>query len=326
MLSWMMAPAPGNLQFYVRKAGGANSLLHNGAAVTPQIEAALEFDTDSGTNEYHVRLFHAAHDTLILADERFRFTPQESQQPAEWRSLGAGQAEANLVRLAEQGDPTAGAIRTLLRECFVYQFHNTSETARIRQRWDVEDSHFLKEDGANLAPFLLRLRETAPPAYRQILDTARQIMPFFAEFVLEPVGNKVLLQWQERGSDIVFGAHQASDGMLRTLALLGLLLQPQQELPDLLILDEPELGLHPYAVNVIAGLLRSVSLRKQVILATQSTTLLDYFDVEDVMVVDRAERESKFRRLDPVQLAEWVEEYSLAELWEKNVLGGRPGR
>jgi predicted ATPase len=170
------------------------------------------------------------------------------------------------------------------------------------------------------------LRDTEPNAYRRILETVRQIFPFFAEFVLEPVGNSVLLQWQERDTDVVFGAHQASDGTLRTLALLTLLLQPLHDLPDVLILDEPELGLHPYAINVITGLLKSVSLHKQVILATQSMTLIDYFDPEDIIVVDRPERESVFRRLDSEQLKEWLEEYSLAELWEKNVLGGRPGR
>jgi predicted ATPase len=214
----------------------------------------------------------------------------------------------------------------LLRECVVYQFHNTSETARIRQRWDVEDNRFLKEDGANLAPFLLRLRDAEPSSYRRILETARQIFPFFAEFVLQPMGNSVFLQWRERNSDLVFGAHQASDGTLRTLALLCLLLQPQKDLPDVLILDEPELGLHPFAINVVAGLLKGVSLQKQVILATQSTKLVDYFDPEDIVVVERSSRESLFRRLEPDKLSEWLEEYSLAELWEKNVLGGRPGR
>jgi predicted ATPase len=324
LLSWMVASSPGNLQFYVSRAGGGNSLLHDGAAVTLQIEAALEFETDAGTNEYHIRLFHAGPDTLIFADERFRCSRRGWPQKAEWRSLGGGQREANLIQVAEAGDQTARIIRMLLGECVVYQFHNTSETARIRQRWNKDDNRFLKEDGANLAPFLLRLRDTEPNAYRRILETVRQVVPHFAEFVLEPVGDTVFLQWHERGTDVVFGAHQASDGMLRVLALLTLLLQPRNNLPDVLILDEPELGLHPYAINVVAGLLKSISIEKQVIVATQSMTFIDYFDAEDIIVVDRPGRESLFRRLDPDQLKEWLEEYSLGELWEKNVLGGRP--
>jgi predicted ATPase len=326
LLNWMVASSPGDLQTYLARVGGANSLLHDGAAVTPQIEARLEFETDSGTNEYYIRLFHAAPDTLIFADERYRFSRRGFPQRAEWRSLGGGQREAGLVSAAEAGDATARVVRMLLRECVVYQFHNTSETARIRQRWNVEDNRYLKEDGANLAPFLLRLREAEPDAYRRILETVRQVVPFFAEFVLEPVGHSVMLQWRERNTDVVFSAHQASDGALRMMALLTLLLQPTKDLFDVIILDEPELGLHPYAINVVAGLLKSIAIHKQVVLATQSMTLIDYFDPEDIVVVDRADRESIFRRLDSEQLREWLEEYSLAELWEKNVLGGRPGR
>jgi predicted ATPase len=325
LLNWAVASSPGNLQFYVRKIGGANSILFDGAAVTPQVEAHLEIETDTGTNEYCIRLFYAAPDTLIFADERFRFTDRElPPREGDWRSLGSGQPEAKLIQVAEMGEQTAGEIQRQLKQLVVYQFHNTSETARIRQRWDIADNRFLKEDAANLAPFLLRLRETEPNAYRRIQETARQIIPFFAEFVLEPVGNSVLLQWRERHSDVVFGVHQASDGTLRTLALLALLLQPRAALPDLLILDEPELGLHPYAINVVAGLLKSAAIHKQLIVATQSMTLIDYFDPEDIIVVERPDRESEFRRLDREQLQEWLQEYSLGELWEKNVLGGRP--
>jgi predicted ATPase len=326
VLNRMVAPSPGNLQFYVSTVGGANSLLHDSAAVTPQIEAALEFDTDEGTNEYHMQLLHAAPDTLIFAEEEFRFSRHSWPTKAAWHSFGGGHRESHLISLAESGHSTARTIRSLLDKCIVYQFHNTSETARIRQRWDVADSVFLKWDAANLAPFLLRLRETEGNAYRCIQETVRLIAPFFAEFVLEPVGHAVLLQWRESGSDVVFGAHQASDGTLRMMALVALLLQPRPLLPHVLILDEPELGLHPYAINIVAGLIQSAALHTQVILATQSVTLLDYFEPEAIIVVERRGRESTFQRLALDKLAEWLEEYSLGELWEKNVLGGRPGR
>jgi predicted ATPase len=319
-----MVTSPGNLQFLVSKAGGANALMHDGAAVTAEITAGLTFAADEGTYGYLVRLAHAAPDTLIFADERL-WPASPGATEKEWRSLGAGHREAKLVEEAEGGDPVARAVRKLLGDCKVYQFHNTSETARIRQRWDLHDNRALKEDGANLDPFLWRLRGAAPRAYRRVVETLRQIIPFFADFFLEPTNGTVLLQWQERGTDTVFGAHQGSDGTLRTMALLALLLQPTEDIPSVIILDEPELGLHPYAVNVIAGLLRSVSLSKQVILATQSATLIDHFEPEDVIVVNRRGRQSDFVRLDPERLREWLEEYSLAELWEKNVLGGRPG-
>lgn len=323
MLNWM-TPSPGNLQFYIARVGGGNALLYDGASITSQVRACLTFQTKTGINEYSFRLFHAASDTFIFAEEKIRYTPNGFIGERSWIDLGAGHREANIISRAEQGDKTASVILSLMKQCVIYQFHNTSETARIRQRWDVNDSRFLKEDGANLGPFLLRLRETRPKYYARIVETIRQIAPFFADFVLEPIGGTVLLQWREPRTDIIFGPHQASDGTLRVMALVSLLLQPEDELPKVLILDEPELGLHPYAINVLSGLLEAVSLHSQVILATQSMTLIDYFEAHHVIVVDRPDRRSTFKRLDQDRLRDWLEEYSLAELWEKNVLGGRP--
>lgn len=323
LLSWMTA-SPGNLQFYIGKSGGANALLHDGAAVTSQIEASLTFETEAGTNEYAMRLFHAAPDTLIFAEEKYRSSQHSFGGTDNWTSLDAGHREAHIIDMAESGNATAKTILWLLKTCVVYQFHNTSDTARIRQRWGLDDNRFLKEDGANLAPFLLRLRDTQPKVYQRTVATIRQIAPFFADFVLEPTDGRVILQWQERESDMIFGPHQASDGTLRMMALVSLLLQPTEDLPAVVILDEPELELHPYAINIIAGLLKSVATHTQVILATQSMTLLDYFDPEDIIIVDRPGRESVFKRLDAEKLQEWLEEYTLAELWEKNVIGGRP--
>jgi predicted ATPase len=324
LLNWMVVP-PGNLQFYVSKTGGANSLLHDGAAATPQIEACLTFATEWGTNDYYVRLFHAAQDTLIFADERCRFVDRSAGR-GNWVSLGSGHRESKLFVAASQGDKTAQMTLKLTKRCMVYQFHNTSDTARIRQRWSVEDNRFLKEDAANLASFLLRLQESQPGAYARIVETIRQIAPFFADFVLEPADGMVILQWREQNTDLVFGPHQASDGTLRMMALVSLLLQPEDDLPPVVILDEPELGLHPYAINIVAGLLQSVSNYAQVILATQSASFIDHFDPAQIIVVDRPGRESTFRRLDPEKLKDWLEEYSVTELWEKNVIGGRPSR
>ena len=231
-----------------------------------------------------------------------------------------------MIDAADRGDQTARMIRHLLRQCVVYQFHNTSETARIRQSWDARDDRFLKEDAANLAPFLLRLASSVPLAYRRIVETVRQVMPFFADFVLEPTNGSVLLQWREQQTDVIFVKHQDFGRHLRTIALIALLLQPTDDIPAVLILDEPELGLHPFAIQVVAGLVKSVSIHRQVLLATQSMTFIDHFEAEDVIVVNRRGRESEFVRLDPVALREWLDEYSLAELWEKNILGGRPHR
>jgi predicted ATPase len=326
LLSWI-TPYPGGLQIYVAKSGGANAILHDGSAVTPQITAAMTFETEKGTNEYYMRLFHAAPDTLIFAEEKFRFSDKAFTSKAPWIQLGAGHKESTLRDFSEKDvgskATTARTILSFLRRCVVYQFHNTSETARMRGKWDIEDASFLKEDAANLGPFLLRLREDYSGAYRRIVETIRQIAPFFSDFVLEPKHGSVLLQWREEGTDVVFGAHQASDGTLRTMALVTLLLQPEENLPGVVILDEPELGLHPQAIQIVAGLLKSTSHRTQIVLATQSMAFVDQFAPEHIVVVERHQRQSSFRRLDAEKLKDWLQDYSLSELWEKNVVGDR---
>jgi predicted ATPase len=322
MLSWMSA-SPGNLQLHVSRTGGANSLLHDGVARTPQMEAQITIATEAGRNEYFMRLFHASPDTLIFADERYRFSRSGFPTEAPWTRLGPGQRESLLLGEADT-HTTARVILQLLRDLKVYQFHNTSDTARIKTRWSVEDSRFLKEDGANLAPFLYRLRESQPAYYRRIVETIRQAAPFVGDFILEPQNRTILLQWSEMGSDLVFGPHQASDGSLRLFALISLLLQPEHELSDVVILDEPELGLHPFAISLLGGALKAASNHCQIVVCTQSMPLINHFEPEDIIVVDRPGRASTFHRLDAHQLADWLEEYSLSELWEKNVIGGRP--
>lgn len=325
LLHWMIQN-PGQLQFFVGRSGGANSLLFDGASVTPEMEGILNFKTEAGENDYFFRFFHAASDTFIFAEEKYRFSSNTFKVLAEWESLDGGHKEAKLITEANLGNPTAKTIWRLMQNCVFYQFHNTSETARIRQRWNQDDNQYLKEDAANLAPFLWRLRETEAISYQRIVETLTQIAPFFADFVLEPVNNTLILQWRERNTDLIFSSYQASDGTLRTMALIALLLQPENNLPHVLILDEPELGLHPYAINIIGGLINSISHYSQVIIATQSTLLIDCFEPQNIIIVERKNRQSYFSRLDSLTLQDWLEEYSLSELWNKNIIGGRPSR
>jgi predicted ATPase len=324
MLSWALVP-PGQLQLYVAEQGGATALLHHGASVTQQITASLTLTTDQGRNEYSFRLFHAAGDILIFAEEGFRFRrPDHHDRPAS--GLGAGHRESRLIAKAAEGNRTASIILNMLRRIIVHQFHNTSPTARIRGKWDVSDNRWLKEDGANLAPFLYRLQTEKPKHYSRIVDTIRLILPFFATFDLYPEFERMILRWREIGTDQVFNASQASDGMLRVMALIALLQQPEDDLPDVLILDEPELGLHPFAIEVLSSLIHSAAKHVQVIVATQSVSLIDRFEPDDIVVADRVDGATSLRRLVPGELLEWLEAYTLSELWEKNVLGGRPSR
>lgn len=310
----------GGLQLYVGVQGGASSLLHDGPSTTREIEAEIQI-ADERASVYGFRLTYAARDTLVFADEWHRPLLPSTVGP---RESSAGHTEGKLAADLWDGDNTARGLVEVLGPIIVHHFGNTSPQSRIRAKWSADDGMELKEDGANLAPFLHRLQIYEPPYYRRIVETLRLILPFFAQFDLQPESGYLLLQWRELGSDRVFDASQAADGMLRTMALVALLQQPENELPNVLILDEPELGLHPYAIEVLAALIQSASQHTQVIVATQSVLLIDRFEPHDIVVTERTGRESVFRRLNDSELSEWREKYTLSELWEKNVLGGRP--
>ena len=321
MVNEMMA---GRFQHYIGISGRAQSLLHFGPKQTPQIEAKLEFEVENGVDTYHLRLFHAAGDTLIFADETLSFLQTGWTSPR-IDSLGAGYQETKIGEAAEREVPTAKTLKYLLDRCRVYHFHDTSSTAAVRQSCYIGDNRWLMPDAGNLAALLLKFREDNSSSYQQIVGTIRLIAPFFDDFVFEPdASNRVMLNWQEKESDGVFGPHQFSDGTLRAICLATLLLQPEDKLPELIVVDEPELGLHPYALNVMAALFSKASHHTQILISTQSSSFLDNFDPEDVIAVNREGKESKFERLNSSELEAWLDEYSLGEVWEKNIIGGGP--
>lgn len=323
MLNEMMAD---RFQQYVYVSGRAQSLLHFGSKVTPQMEAALDFEVENGLDRYQMRLFHAAGDSLIFAEETLSFLQAGFSAPRV-DELGAGHLETKINRAAEDGVQTAKALRYLLNRCRVYHFHDTSSSASVRQTCYAGDNRWLMPDAGNLAAILLRFRrENNGEAYRRIIETIRLIAPFFDDFVLEEdVSGRVMLDWREKGSDRVFGPHQFSDGTLRAICLATLLLQPKDELPKLIIVDEPELGLHPYALTIVAELFRRVALHTQVLISTQSASFLDNFEPDDVITVNRnGDKVSEIKRLKSDELAAWLDEYSLGDVWVKNVIGGGP--
>jgi predicted ATPase len=307
------------LQFYLRKNGGANALLHYGVKTTEKITTHLCFNTSHRNGIYGFTLSLAQANTLII---------EEYTQP----SLTLGIGEESRFFLNEQQSDQSNifqAMREEIEQFRVFHFHDTSETAYLRSHCDINNNRFLFQNGSNLAAVLYRLQKTQHAYYERIVKTIRQIAPFFEDFVLEPLlmsPHEIELRWLARDSDYEFGPHQLSDGTLRTMALITLLQQPEADLPSLIILDEPELGLHPYAISLIAALIRSASVSTQVLLATQSTHLLDHFEPEEVIVVEQQQGISLFKRLEPKKLTTWLEEYALSELWEKNVIGGSPSR
>jgi predicted ATPase len=305
----------GDLGFYVGQSGGANALLNIDAAVSRRIHLEVE----SAVGGYSAQLVSAAGDTLIFSEETI--WRDDTGVTAE---LGRGHRETMLTVPEPLWGPEAATLVETLRGCRVFHFHDTSRDAPVKRQGYISDNLSLRSDAENLAAVVLRLRDADPQSYLRIVRTIKQVAPFFRDFVLEPelAPDRVRLRWKQEGSDTVLPADALSDGTLRFICLATLLGQPEP--PGLIILDEPELGLHPFAIVQLSGMLRAVSRQSQVLLATQSVTLMNQFELADLVVVERRDGASLFERPDPDRLNEWLAEYSLGELWEKNLLGGRP--
>ena len=302
------------LQFLVGKAGGPDALLHFGRKQSEALKGELYF----GNNGYKFAL-------EATNDNRMMF-----QREALWwnmngdNSVGSGHfeslAEKHSSRIKEFTLP-------IMRRWRVYHFHDTSASARVKQIHRINDNDYLREDGANLAAFLFRLQKNHPSHYKRIVRTIRMVAPYFGDFYLRATPDNldsIQLEWTEKDHDIPFKASELSDGTLRFILLATVLLQPEEFMPSAIIVDEPELGLHPYAINVLAELIKSASIEHQLIISTQSVELVNQFDVEDLIVVDKQNGASTFKRLEEDQLSEWLQDYSLGDLWKKNLLGGRP--
>lgn len=311
------------LQVFVAQSGGADVFLHFGRKVTDEIALSLEFSDGYLANGYQAKLIPSAKGNLVFAGERYWAVDRRYSAPSDSplvTSLGEGQEES---RLLESG--LATDLLTVLPNWRVYHFHDTSDSARVKQIGDIGDNAILRPDGANLAAYLYLLQKVHPGQYERIVSTIRLAAPFFDEFILRPMPenpNKIRLEWRERISDEYFDASYLSDGTLRFICLVTLLLQPS--LPSLVVIDEPELGLHPYAINLLADMLHSAATKTQVIVSTQSVSFVNQFQPEDIIVVERPNSESTFKRLDPEHLSVWLDEYSLGEIWEMNLIGGRP--
>ena len=314
----------GALGKYVARAGGAERVLHFGSKTTSTIVIHVSFDDER--NQYSIVLESDQSDGLYALTETVYFW-RKGQYPKLYEdSLSQHRGEAGISNSKTQ-NRIARHVQNHLDRWILYQFHDTSAASPMRKTADVNDNRRLHSDGSNLAAFLHLLRETHETEYDMIRRTVRLTAPFLEDFILEPSAlneDKIRLEWRHRGSDAYFDASSLSDGTLRFIALATLLLQPKSLRPSVVLLDEPELGLHPHAIALLAALVKQVSVETQVVLATQSSLLLDHFGPEDVLVADRVNGATGFTRLDGKELEEWLRDYSLGQLWEKNELGGRP--
>jgi predicted ATPase len=312
MLGWMMKSR--NLREFVLRNGGADDQLFLGGNVTPQIHAKLVLTTDVGTNEYRFDLVRRnANDDFFGKNEAFRFSDKALGTSENWQELTDIGLEASLP---DQTDKTAQTILHLLTECATLQFHDTSPNAKLHTRRDVSDCFRLRNDGGNLAVVLLNLRGAEPRRYTLIVQQIQRVLPQFQDFVLDEEYGKVLLRWRTRHADKIIGSHLTSDGSLRLFCLITLLNLPEQQLPDILMFDEPELGLHPHAMTLVAAMIKRVAQTKQVFLATQSPYFVDCFDLENIIIASNQGGETRLRNLSVDQYRQWLgDDYGISDIW-----------
>lgn len=331
MLSWMLKSR--RLREFVGIEGGADDQLHAGNRITPRLEAEIAIRTETGLNEYRFTLVYAHPDQLMFTEEAFRYRRHDHVGEPVWTHLGSGHREARIVEAGQSSDAseslplnarTARTIIYLLRNCTAYQFHNTGAKSNFKKRWDAEDNSHMRSDGGNLPALLHRLEHEDVRRYELICRHIRRVLPGFDRFEIEEQYGKVALRWRSRYSDKSYGAHLTSDGSLRFFALVTLLNLPVEMLPGVVLVDEPELGLHPRAIALVGDMIRALASRRQVIAATQSPLLVDAFELEEVFVLEVRDGCTELRPQNGDQLRTWLDEFSVGELWQKNLLGGRP--
>lgn len=300
-------------------ASNPDRLLHHGRKHTQK----MMFEFSFGVNDYGFELV-VSEDTLIFAQEYVEYDGSFHNRTL----LGSGLKESELKNWYENKNGRNQIPRyvyPIVDEFVVYHFHDTSDSSPAKRTCDVADNRFFARDGANLPAYLYFLQEKHPHEFQIIQEHIRLVAPFFDQFKLKPLRlneDKIKLEWEHKGSEAYFDAYSLSDGTLRFICLATLLLQPRP--PKVVLLDEPELGLHPSALSVLADMLVRASQKTQIILATQSVTLLNYFEPNNIIVANNDGIKTEFKRLENDVFQAWLEEYSIGELWEKNVLGGRP--
>lgn len=307
-----------NLQVTVGQSG-INSLFYNGRKITEEIVIEVFF----GNNSYGFNLIPTDDNRIIFKREFFGYYGDFNNES----NVSRGHSEA-MWQNGTGNKISKYVVPILAKQNWrVYHFHDTGRNAKVKQEHNISNNKVLMFDAANLAAFLYRLKQNYEKNYTEIVQTIQLIAPYFNDFILEPQeGNEeqIVLRWQQKGCDDVFNASQFSDGTLRFICLAVLLLQPHELQPATIIVDEPELGLHPYAITIFAEMVKQLSDEKQIIISSQSVELLNEFDAEDVVVVNRSEDGSVFKRLDSKELEIWLEDdYALGDLWKKNILGGR---
>ena len=340
VFEFLHAIREGRLRNYVIEAGGAEKVLHFGSKTTREIYIRFslsggidEFDPNHSPSDFcELHFAPTNNDNLYISAEysghRDKGGPDRMVKVFTPRLDQEQDAGVNIDESAEGAlEADIRWMQALVGGWRIYHLNDTSSSSPMRKTAKVDDNRFLRPDGSNLAAFLYFLHEREEASYSLIRRTVQRVAPFFDDFRLEPLRLKpddIKLEWRHKNSDQYFDASSLSDGTLRFIALTTLFLQPKQYFPSVILVDEPELGLHPYAIEMLTSLIRAASTNTQVIVSTQSSLLLDHLEPEDVLVANRVGAATQITRLESARLAEWLKDYSLGQLWEKNEFAGRP--
>ncbi len=323
----VLAMSHEGFQEFILKNGGADAFPFGGIKETPEIKIEFEFTSNSrystGSNFYRFSMSSTASENMLLSEER-------RYEDSSWKSYGVPSLESRLSEkknersMDGEKDGVGYYVYDSISRWMVYHFHDTSSSAPMRRTEIIEDNQKLRGDGSNIAPFLLRLRETFPQYYEKIRNAIKLVIPFFDDFSLDIIkqgeAEKVKLSWKQKGTDYPMQPYHFSDGSIRFICLATALMQPHP--PTTIIIDEPELGLHPEAIHILAELITLAANQTQVIIATQSPLLLDNFAIDNIIVAKRKDGATTFERLKEKNYNVWLEDYSVGELWVQDIIHG----
>jgi len=311
------------LEITIAKMGGANKVLYFGKKTTNKLEIRLVFSP----NAYQTVLIPNEQDELIFEKEIGYFIGDKIGYFGGTKKHNLNNIGNKESKLPNKPSTSSilGHIVKYINDWKVYHFHDTSPNSPMKQPSRVDDYYSLSTDGHNIASYLYYIKENHPIIYKKIVKTIQRVAPFFSDFILEPDKlnpEMIKLRWKHKGSDLYFDANDLSDGTIRFICLTTLLLQP--DIPTIILIDEPELGLHPFALNILASMFKIVSKKTQIIASTQSATFCDFFNANDILIVNSKNDATTINRLNEDAYKEWLKEYTIGELWQKNIIGGVP--
>lgn len=339
-----------DLDLYVRTHLGMGRLLHGGAKKSKEFSGTLVFESlpdetdlqDGKASDCAVALTVATAidgiTPVVVEKAQYLNIPSDKDYELGDKHLIGGLEELRRIdrlNLSMNHQRSSEALATTVFQTYylkvpidsvkIYHFCDTGDHAGIRGMSNLNDNVCLKKDGSNLASVLYLISQNSPHTFKMIEAMMRRVAPYFQCFELKPDRlnpNLITIEWKEKDSDIYCDSTSFSDGTIRFLALCVLLMQPNP--PATIIIDEPELGLHPSAISIIGALVRRAAHKTQVIVATQSADLISEFSIDEIIVVDRIKGESVFHKLEERDFEQWLDDYTLGDIWKKNLIGGRP--